>query len=512
MTSTGVSDLSGSRPEASEFGSRDARAESMQRYPLLVFAVVIFFLGLLEMPIDDGLRHVGLASEGGRQWASVYPHSRFQDYPAVEPWFGYDLALRGLHAAIALVSPSALLSRFLLLKGLMLFFGMITCLYLIRKSGVAQAVQGPASLALFVALTLLFLSQPIYRAMMARPFIFGTLYLVYSIGGRGAARGAASSALLTFFYPYLSWFYILPAAVCHLLRGSRKFALGALGFLALFLLFQPLDFWGLLKALAEAGTVRREIDQSITELAFSLGHFFCLFYLGLIAAAFPFFSPGARRLTCPALLLLAYLPPSLLYIRTFLDVFMPLAFVVYGRELFAVLGGWSGQVAAGWRAHLHAAAPERLRRWQARRRGSGMRSRSGSLPLRAALAAGFALLIVLAGSIAHRHYRELKAVEAALSVIPRGATVLTSFNQQYRVLFLRPDLSVIPSSEIGFPSPRIREEYAAFFRRGAFRRLAEKTGAGFLIEANDMRLDPQDASRLLFAAGFSGLNVWAIQP
>jgi hypothetical protein len=484
----------------------------MRRYPLLVFGVVIFFLGLIEMPIDDGLRHVGLASADGRQWSAVYPHSRFQDYARVAPWFGYDLALRSLYALIACVAPSPLVSKFLLLKGLMLLLGLATCIALIRKSGIDREVHGPGSLALFVALALLFLSQPVYRSMMARPFILGTLYLLYTIGSRGAARGAAASALLTFFYPYLSWFYILPAGACHLLRGSRSFALGALGFLALFLAFQPTDFWGLLKALVESGGVRRETGLSITELAFSLSHFFSLFYLGLLAAAFPFFSPDARRLSYPALLLLAYLPPSLIYTRTFLDVFMPLAFAAYGRELFVVMGGWASRVVSGWREHLHGAAPEKLRRWMARRRHGAAMAKAPSLPFRAALAAGFAVLIGLTGATAHRHYQELKSIETALSAIPRSATVLTAFNQQYRVLFLRPDLSIVPSSEIGFPSPRIRAEYSDFFRHGAFRRLAEKTGAGYLVEANDMHLDPLDACHLLPAGSSKGLEVWMITP
>jgi hypothetical protein len=100
--------------------------------------------------------------------------------------------------------------------------------------------------------------------------------------------------------------------------------------------------------------------------------------------------------------------------------------------------------------------------------------------------------------------------EKLLSSIPKNSTILSSFNQQYDILFVRPDLKIIPSCEIGLPSRSIHDEYIAFFKSGAFRALASKTGVAYLVEAQDMYLDPRECRYLQFMDNYNKIRVWKI--
>jgi hypothetical protein len=104
----------------------------------------------------------------------------------------------------------------------------------------------------------------------------------------------------------------------------------------------------------------------------------------------------------------------------------------------------------------------------------------------------------------------INETENFLSVIPRNSTILSSFNQQYHILFVRPDLKIIPSSEIGMPSPEIRDEYINFFKLGSFRNLASKASAGYLIEAKDMYLNPIETQHLELIGSHDRLSIWKI--
>jgi hypothetical protein len=100
--------------------------------------------------------------------------------------------------------------------------------------------------------------------------------------------------------------------------------------------------------------------------------------------------------------------------------------------------------------------------------------------------------------------------EKFLSSIPKGQTILSSFNLQYRILFVRPDLKIIPSCDITWPSPQIRDEYIEFFKSGKFKGLASSTSARYLIEANEMYLDPRESKYLEFVDKQDKLTIWKI--
>jgi hypothetical protein len=480
-----------------------------QRLALFTFLVVFAFVCLLNYPIDDGLRHVGLAYDGSRSWAEVYPYSKLEDHADFSLWFGYDLSLHLMLRALAALGLPPLIAKVLLLKLLMFLLGLGSFILIVHKSGVMREVVDYSSLCFFAALVFVSLSLYIHRSMMARPFVFGTFFLAYSIGAKGVVRGAGAAGLLSFFYPHLAWFYILPAGVGHFIAGSRRFAVGALLFLSLFLAFQPADFWGLQKALFASDPVRRQMGAAVTEFAPSLSHFSVVFYLVLVVALFPFFRRKAQSLSYPVLLILAYLTPALLYVRTFLDVLLPLLFIAFGRELFILLGQGTKVVAARWQALLAERLPASILDRFTRLKITSP-TRVGSISFRVALFGGFFCLVFICYTVNAGYLEELRSTQAALSSLPEGETALTSFNQQYRTLFLRPDLRLIPSPEIGFPCAAIQAAYVDFFKAGRFLKLAEQTGARFLIEAQDIYLDPAESRTLRLRGSAEKFHVWEI--
>jgi hypothetical protein len=120
------------------------------------------------------------------------------------------------------------------------------------------------------------------------------------------------------------------------------------------------------------------------------------------------------------------------------------------------------------------------------------------------------VLILYAFKINLDQLEAVNKTEIFLYSIPRGQTILSSFNQQYRILFVRPDLKVIPSCDITWPSPQIRDEYIEFFKSGKFKSLASKTSARYLIEANEMYLDPSESKYLEFVDKQDKLTIWKI--
>jgi hypothetical protein len=88
--------------------------------------------------------------------------------------------------------------------------------------------------------------------------------------------------------------------------------------------------------------------------------------------------------------------------------------------------------------------------------------------------------------------------------------VLTYFNLQYKILYLRPDLRIIPSCEIGFPKESIREEYLDFLNEGEILPLARKTNARFLLEPKNMYINPKDGEFLRLVKRKHNLRIWEI--
>ena len=60
------------------------------------------------------------------------------------------------------------------------------------------------------------------------------------------------------------------------------------------------------------------------------------------------------------------------------------------------------------------------------------------------------------------------------------------------------------------PSHIIRDEYIAFFKLGQFKNLASKTSASYLIEANEIYLDPRESQFLQFVGNNNKMTIWKI--
>ena len=205
---------------------QDLPPENYQRALLAFTLVVAVVVGMLNFPPDDGLRHIGLAFGEPRSWGEVYPHSVFSEHTEYNPWWGYDRMLRGLAAAFRPLGLSRIVAQTVAVK--LLSFGFLATFLLlaVRSAGLAAKVRSRATLVAAAALITLFLSVPISRVLTVRPFVLGSLYLLYTLRGGGALRGVAAAGLLGICYPYLFWVYTLPVAVAHLCARGPSFRRG----------------------------------------------------------------------------------------------------------------------------------------------------------------------------------------------------------------------------------------------------------------------------------------------
>jgi hypothetical protein len=480
----------------------------------LVFLIILSFTCFLSFPIDDGLRHVGVAFSGESSWGNVYPFSYFSEYSELSPWYGYDLVLRNCPSFIqdAPLKPTTI--KFFFVKTFSLILVFTVFVVLISKSEILSEIKSFQSFILSIICVIFFLALFLSRSMSLRPFIFCTIFLVYSFGQSGYLKGAVSAGALIFIYPYLSWFYILPVVFCHFLIGNKQYAAGALIVLVLFLFFQPLSYWNLQAGIFASGSIRKQMDVNITELSIALSSFYCVLVLIGLILSYPVLHNSQKLLNYGDLLLLAYLLPSIIYIRTFIDVFLPLAFVTYSKCLISILNPKLSSTTVYWKAFLDEARsevfaklPQRILIQIKRIENSGQRSNISLKPIILIL---FALVFAFMLKINFDQLKAINETEEFLSNIPQNSTILSSFNQQYNILFVRPDLKIIPSSEIGMPSYTIRDEYIAFFKFGQFKNLASKTSASYLIEAKDNYIDPREGRFLQFVGNYNKMTIWKI--
>jgi hypothetical protein len=489
-------------------GASGLDAPTLRRAFVLALALVSVLLALYLVPVDDALRHVGVAFADGRAWGDVYPHSEFARFPLYNPWWGYDAALRVLGDALAALPLDRLARQFLALKLLSTLWIGAFLWCCTRRARIAARIADARTFLVAVGVTALLLSLPLQRFAAARPFAFGTLFLLYAVGRAGAWRGFASAALLTALYPYLAWMYVAAAALAHVWRGSRAFALGALaagtiGVVA----FRPGDLVGLLGALVHAGTVRADLWSTfrITELEPLWHHPFTLGMYMLVAAWFaPRLGREARRLRTEHVIAACFLPASLVHARYFVDVVVPLLFVAHGAEAVGAASATLARLAARPRGGTPDApgAPD----------PNAMPSGGRGYALRALLA--IACVVVLGALVVRsaEQHRNLARTERALAPLPRGARILTEFNLQYRVLYARPDLSLVPSSELGFPHPDIRDAYVAYIAHGRACTLAERVDAAYLVNTPSQRLAPDDRACLeALPPTASDLRVWRVR-
>jgi hypothetical protein len=488
--------------------------QSYKKIFLLSLLIVLVINSLFRFPIDDGLRHVGLAFSNFTSWGDVYPFSIFEKYKDYDPWFGYDLSLRIIAGIIKHLPISLLTLKFLLTKSLSFLFSLAFCYLVLVRSELLSRIKDRQTFTLAVIIFIALLGLPFGRILLARPFAFGTLFLIYSAGQKGVLRGALSSLVLTFFYPYFSWFYILPVAFTHLIKGDKKFALGAVSFIIIFLLLQPPSFWGFQIALVKSDMVRNAIGPKIQEFHLTLKHWYLYLYLFGFLVLYPKFSKDLRSLTYLNILILIYLLPAVKYIRYFLDLILPLLFVSFGKELIQIIDGPYRKLTSSWKTIVEGSFDNiksslRVKPVKDNHAKSSEMEGTGR-SLKPYIAVLYLLIFAILIHVNIRQVGSLKEFSDGLMPVPDGSLVLASFNMQYKTLYLRPDLRVIPSCEIGFTKTSVSKEYMSFFNEGLLAPISKKTGANFFLESSDIYVNPQDGRFLKLLKKNSSFKVWKI--
>ena len=479
----------------------------MQKFnkKLFILSLLIVVIGtcLYRFPSDDGLRHIGMAFGDFESWGDVYPFSQFEAFRDYDPWFGYDLTLRAIAAGLQWISLPPFLSRFLLAKVVLLLFSMVFFYLVLQRSGILEEIKDRDTFTLAGIIIFVFLVLSFLRITIIRPFAFGSFFLLYAVGQKGVVRGALSSGILMFFYPYLAWFYTIPVAFAHFVKGDKRFAAGAVSLTLLFLYFQPPSFWGFQAALFKSDLERNVLNTKIGEFNSTFNNLPFYIYLSLFLILFPLFSGEVKKLNVRNILILIYLIPVLKYIRYFLDLTLPLLFVSFGREMLKVLIEPYRKLVSYW-ANAFSRALQRLKLPK-------MMETAGSANIKPYLAIGYVFVFALLVHQSYENFTTFKKFRDDLSIIPTGSLVLSDFNLQYKILYLRPDLCVIPSCEMGFPARGIKKEYIEFMNKGKVAALARKTGAEFFLENRHMYVDPEDGKFLKLMGKSDKLRVWKIE-
>lgn len=506
------------------------------RVALYVLALsACLMVGLSSVPQDDGLRHVGLAFGPARSWGEVYPHSQLALHGGYDPWGGYDQTLRQLATLTGVLDQPRLTRQLVLVKVLSVAFVSALVLLCLRRSGIAEAVTDWTSLALAVPLLVVALWSPVLRATTIRPFLFGSLLLLYGVGRRGALRGFLASAVALFMYPYLAWMFTVPLAVGHALAGSRSFAAGGLLATVLSTALQPAAYWGLLAALARSESTRTELGLQIGEFTPLFADWSLLVATVLVLLLLiPLLPPRARELRPEHVVMLLFYPLSLRYVRYFIDVLLPLLLVAYGADalrlardrgvahwrpmlgLEATVARWRGLLklkpSGTAKVPLDGPAPggQALAAPGAAAGDSAPRKRT--LAWAAVVAVSVASLLVGLSRVGPGAPDRFEGTWAELDVVPPGSLVITDFNQQYELLYVRPDLSLIPSCEIGFPSDAIRGAYRRYLLEGQVCGLALAVGARYVIDRGAQYFDPADVGCLRSLRRTERRRIWAVEP
>ena len=480
----------------------------------LVAAVISVTVSLYSFPPDDGLRHIGVAFTDFSSWGEVYPYSVFEKFGDYDPWYGYDMTLRLFAKAAGHLPGSQVAAKVGVVKVASFIFLSVFFVLILKQSEMPGAVNDRNGFTLAVIIMVFFLFFPIKRIALIRPFAFGTFYLLYSIGRKGWLNGAFSSLILTFFYPYLSWFYILPAAFAHFIKGDRRFAGGAALFILLFAAVQPLSFWGFQVELFRSAGVRQTIELSISEFVPTWRYVSFYVYLATFLILFPLLSASARRLNYTSLLLLIYLYPAMKHVRYFIDIMLPLALTCFGRGMLDLLLTPYGRWLELWKRTA-------WDQWKTIRSVLPMCSvvkandhdatEKTDIKLKPYLAAGYLMLIGLLALASTKQVSKLRSFQEGLTPIPHNAMVLSSFNLQYKTLFLRPDIRLIPSCELGFAGGYIADEYREFFNEGMVAPLAKKVGARYFLDNRSMYVNPTQGDRLYPHGVHDPFKLWLIR-
>jgi hypothetical protein len=334
------------------------------------------------------------------------------------------------------------------------------------------------------------------------------------VGQKGFVRGLLASLILSFFYPYLCWFYIFPVAFTHYISGDKRFAIGATFLLIIFLFIQPASFWGFQIALFNSDIVRNTLNPKIGEFRSILKFYPFYLYLATFIIFFPKFSQNVKRLNYPNVLLLLYLFPSVKYNRYFVDIILPLMFVSFGREILHILLEPYQKFTFSWRGIFQAwlIKLKTLMKWRSKETDeikSNTEPKQGR-SLKPHIIFSYLIIGFLLIYINSRQIDSLKEMRDGLRPIHEKSLVLSSFNLQYKTLFLRPDLRLIPSCEIGFATKTISREYKKFLNEGILGPILRKTGTKYFLDNKNTYISPKEGPFLTLLNETNSFKIWKV--
>ena len=210
-----------------------------------------------------------------------------------------------------------------------------------------------------------------------------------------------------------------------------------------------------------------------------------MYFFGFLIL-YPKFSKDLRSLTYFNILILIYLLPAVKYIRYFLDLTLPLLYVSFGKELLQIMDNPFRKLISSWKTIVKGSYDKiesSLRRKPVEdnpAKSSEMEKTGRSL--KPYIAVLYLLILTILIHVNIREVASLKEFRDGLMSVPEGSLVLASFNMQYKTLYLRPDLRVIPSCEIGFTKTSVSKEYMRYFNEGLLTPISKKTGAKYFLE------------------------------
>lgn len=286
----------------------------------ILYALVLLLVGTLiyvmrPYPVDDFLRHVRYTdykSLGG--YSFMFPYSYFNTF-SFDPWYGFDL-LAGLFKN-AIGSDNTVI----------LYEIVYTCIFMIALLINFKTAKKSRLFSLTLIILFIFMSYGLYRIALIRPAILLSAFLLFGLIGKRFVSGFLLAVASGFFY-WLFWFYTIPLALAHYLKGSKKFAFGVSAgtLIALFswLIFTDFEYIRVVANIFFTITGGRD-KIVISENIFSLGKL-ATPVIFLAVASFIFTVKVRKEIDIVFLLVLFTLPLAI-QVRYFLDVSLPLMFI-----------------------------------------------------------------------------------------------------------------------------------------------------------------------------------------
>jgi hypothetical protein len=211
--------------------------------------------------------------------------------------------------------------------------------------------------------------------------------------------------------------------------------------------------------------------------------------------------------------MLLFMPAAVMHVRYVIDVEMVLLFVAFSGGLVDPLAEKLERIGQFWIEQARS-LKVRLERG---RNAAETKAREG-IDLRPTIIVSATVLVIMLAVVSFRRNREFEDIARALDAVPKGSLLLADFDLQFQLLFVRPDLRLVPSCEIGYPSQEILPEYRRFVNEGAPCELAKAIGAEWFVGQESPQYDPLRATCLGVKEGRAkqhkgpAIALWRIGP